>query len=232
MADINEESAQRTAVATYVASLTADLSRAVAERQFTVSFQPVVDLGTAEVISAEALARWHHPAQGDLNPELFIDAVERSGLLGAFSQAVLDQSLEAAATWCAAGFRLPVAVNVSPRSVLDPDFPEIVAQRLARSGVPAELLIIELTESLALSQLVALFRHLRAILQGRTETVVSLLASLLNAGQGGLVLLQFGLGLGEFRGCVAEKPRCSLEFRLRRSQHTLAVLRFTGLPRG
>jgi diguanylate cyclase (GGDEF)-like protein len=144
-------------------SLAADLSRAVTERQFTVSFQPVVDLGTAEAISAEALARWHHPAQGDLNPDLFIDAVERSGLLGAFSQAVLDQSLEAAAAWCAAGFRLPVAVNVSPRSVLDPNFPEIVAQRLALSGVPAELLIIELTESLALSQLEVVDEVLQAL---------------------------------------------------------------------
>ncbi|MEN3306481.1 MAG: diguanylate cyclase, partial [Micromonosporaceae bacterium] len=144
-------------------ALSADLSRAVAERQFTVSFQPVVDLGTAEIISAEALARWHHPAQGDLNPDLFIDAVERSGLLPAFSQAVLDQSLRAAATWRAAGFNLPVAVNVSPRSVLDPTFPEIVAQRLAHSEVPAEALVIELTESLTLSQLEVVDEVLRSL---------------------------------------------------------------------
>jgi diguanylate cyclase len=151
-----------TADATRLA-LSADLSRAVAERQFTVSFQPVVDLATAEVISAEALARWHHPAQGDLNPDLFIDAVERSGLLPAFSQAVLDQSLRAAATWRAAGFLLPVAVNVSPRSVLDPSFPEIVAQRLAHSELPAEALVIELTESLTLSQLEVVDEVLRAL---------------------------------------------------------------------
>jgi diguanylate cyclase (GGDEF)-like protein len=154
--------ARDTANATRLA-LSADLSRAVAERQFTVSFQPVVDLGSAEVISTEALARWHHPAQGDLNPDLFIDAVERSGLLPAFSQAVLDQSLQAAATWRNAGFMIPVAVNVSPRSVLDPSFPEIVAQRLALSEVPAEALIIELTESLTLSQLEVVDEVLRAL---------------------------------------------------------------------
>jgi diguanylate cyclase (GGDEF)-like protein len=154
--------ARDTANATRLA-LSADLSRAVAERQFTVSFQPVVDLGSAEVISAEALARWHHPAQGDLNPDLFIDAVERSGLLPAFSQAVLDQSLQAAAAWRSAGFLLPVAVNVSPRSVLDPSFPDVVAQRLAHSEVPAEALVIELTESLTLSQLEVVDEVLRAL---------------------------------------------------------------------
>ena len=81
------------------------------------------------MISAEALARWHHPDRGDLSPTRFLDYVERSGLLSAFSQAVLDQALSAAATWRAAGFDLPVAVNVSPRSLLDPGFPALVRGR-------------------------------------------------------------------------------------------------------
>jgi diguanylate cyclase (GGDEF)-like protein len=134
-------------------ALSAELSRAVAEHEFTVNFQPVVDLATGEVISAEALARWHHPRRGDLNPNRFLDYVERSGLLAAFSEAVFDQALRAAATWNADGFAVPVAVNVSPRSLLDPTFPESVQRRLELAGVPAETLIIELTESLMLSQL-------------------------------------------------------------------------------
>jgi diguanylate cyclase (GGDEF)-like protein len=134
-------------------ALSAELPRAIAEQEFTVLFQPVVDLGTGAVISAEALARWHHPDRGDLNPIRFLDYVERSGLLSAFSQSVLAQALSAAATWRAEGFSLPVAVNVSPRSLLDPGFPELVQQGLERADVPAESLIVELTESLTLSQL-------------------------------------------------------------------------------
>jgi diguanylate cyclase (GGDEF)-like protein len=134
-------------------ALSADLPRAVAEHEFTVNFQPIVDLATGEVISTEALARWHHPDRGDLNPIRFLDSVERSGLLAAFSEAVLEQALRAAATWHAAGFMLPVAVNVSPRSLLDPTFPEAVQERLERAQVSPDVLTIELTESLTLSQL-------------------------------------------------------------------------------
>jgi diguanylate cyclase (GGDEF)-like protein len=134
-------------------ALSAELPRAIAEREFAVLFQPVVDLGSGEVLSAEALARWHHPERGDLNPIRFLDYVERSGLLSAFSQEVLAQALAAAATWRAAGFQLPVAVNVSPRSLLDASFPGLVRDGLAAAGVPGEALVVELTESLTLSQL-------------------------------------------------------------------------------
>ena len=134
-------------------ALTAELPRAVAEHEFAVNFQPIVDLVTGETISAEALARWHHPDRGDLNPTRFLDKVERSGLLAAFSENVLEQALQAAGKLRSEGFPLPVAVNVSPRSLLDPSFPEVVDQRLRMAQVPPETLTIELTESLTLSQL-------------------------------------------------------------------------------
>ena len=138
-----------------VGSLTlgGDLARAVAEREFTVNFQPIVDLGTGQAIAAEALTRWHHPDRGDLAPARFLDAVERSGQLAAFADAVLDQALEAAADWARHGFPMPVAVNVSPRSLLDPQFPESVARRLSAHHLDADILMIELTESVTLSQL-------------------------------------------------------------------------------
>jgi diguanylate cyclase (GGDEF)-like protein len=144
-------------------ALTAELPRAVAEHEFAVDFQPIVDLGTGEVISTEALARWHHPDRGDLTPMRFLDSVERSGLLRAFSEAVLDQALAAASRWHDAGFGIPVAVNVSPRSLLDPSFPELVAERLRRADVPSDTLTIELTESLTLSQLDVVDEVLRAL---------------------------------------------------------------------
>lgn len=134
-------------------TLGGDLARAVAEGQFVVNFQPIVDLATGQVIGAEALTRWHHPDRGDLAPDRFLPAIERSGQLSAFADAVLDQALIAVSRWGDAGHDIPVAVNVSPRSLLDPSFPDAVARRLAARGVPSSSLVIELTESVTLSKL-------------------------------------------------------------------------------
>ncbi len=140
-----------------------ELPRAVAEHEFVVDFQPIVDLGTGEVLSAEALARWHHPEHGNLTPMQFLETVERSGQLPAFADAVLEQALTAAASWRDAGFDLPVAVNVSPRSLLDPTFPAAVLERLRSHAVPADRLVLELAETLTLSQLDVVARALREL---------------------------------------------------------------------
>ncbi|MFI7574420.1 putative bifunctional diguanylate cyclase/phosphodiesterase [Micromonospora sp. NPDC049497] len=134
-------------------TLGGDLSRAVADHEFTVNFQPIVDLGTGGVIGAEALARWHHPTHGVIDPLRFLEAVERSGLLPAFAEAILDQALIAAGSWRDAGFDVPVAVNVSPRSLLDARFPGSVLARLRAHDLPPDRLVLELTETLTLSQL-------------------------------------------------------------------------------
>nr|BFE66992.1 hypothetical protein GCM10020092_002930 [Actinoplanes digitatis] len=156
-----------------------ELSRAVAEHEFVVDFQPIVDLGSGEVISAEALARWHHPEHGSLSPMQFLETVERSGQLPAFADAVLEQSLTAYRMWREAGFDLPVAVNVSPRSLLDETFPSAVLSRLAGHGVAADRLVLELAETLTLSQL---------------EVVDRALSELRNAGVR-LALDDFGTGV-------------------------------------
>jgi diguanylate cyclase (GGDEF)-like protein len=129
-----------------------DLPRAIAQREFTVSFQPIVDLASGKMIAAEALARWHHPDRGDLDPRRFLAAVERSGLLPAFAEAVLDQALAAMLRWRALGVDAPVAVNASPRSLLDPTFPLMVRSQLTRHNVAGPDLVIELTETLTLTQ--------------------------------------------------------------------------------
>ncbi|MGN9908004.1 putative bifunctional diguanylate cyclase/phosphodiesterase [Phytohabitans sp. LJ34] len=134
-------------------ALGGDLPRALTQHEFTVTFQPIVDLGSGEVLAAEALARWHHPDRGNLDPLRFLETVERSGLLPAFADAVLDQSLVAAGAWRDAGFDLPVAVNVSPRSLLDPRFPSSVVARLRAHDLPPDRLFLELTETLTISQL-------------------------------------------------------------------------------
>jgi diguanylate cyclase (GGDEF)-like protein len=129
-----------------------DLPRAVQDREFAVLFQPIVDLASGQMIGAEALARWHHPARGHLDPRRFLTAVERSGLLPAFVESVLDQALATMLRWRALGLDGPVAVNASPRSLLDPTFPRMVADRLAAHGARSDDLVIELTESLTVGQ--------------------------------------------------------------------------------
>jgi diguanylate cyclase (GGDEF)-like protein len=141
-----------------------DLPRAVAEREFTVHFQPIVDLATGMMISAEALTRWHHPDRGDLDPRRFLAVVERSGLRPAFAEEVLDQALAAMLRWRELGVDAPVAVNASPRSLLDPTFPRMVVDRLGAHGVLGRDLVVELAESLTPSQLdlvVDVLRELR-----------------------------------------------------------------------
>ncbi|MEH1164942.1 bifunctional diguanylate cyclase/phosphodiesterase [Micromonospora sp. CPCC 205539] len=134
-------------------TLGGELPRAVADHEFIVNFQPIVDLGSGAVTSVEALARWHHPIHGMIDPLRFLEAVERSGLLPAFAEAILDQALIAAAGWRDAGFDVPVAVNVSPRSLLDARFPGSVLARLRAHDLPPDRLVLELTETLTLSQL-------------------------------------------------------------------------------
>jgi diguanylate cyclase (GGDEF)-like protein len=134
-------------------ALFADLPRAVADREFIAFFQPIVDLGTGAMIGAEALARWPHPQLGLLPPGRFLAGIERSGLLSAFTELMLDRALAGARTWREAGIPVPVAVNVSPRSLLDPDFPARIPAALDRYGLPPDALVLEVTETFTLAQL-------------------------------------------------------------------------------
>ncbi len=156
-----------------------ELSRAVADRDFAVDFQPIVDLNTGEAIAAEAVARWPHSDEL-ADPRHLLRAVARSSQLPAFAAAVLEQSLAAARSWRDAGFDLPVAVNVAPRSLLDPAYPAAVLDRLAAHQLPADRLTLELTETLTISQL---------------DTVGQVLRDLREAGVR-LVLDDFGTGPG------------------------------------
>jgi diguanylate cyclase (GGDEF)-like protein len=129
------------------------LPRAVAEKEFTLEFQPIVNLLDGTPIGAEALARWQHPDRGSVDPRSFLDPIEKSGLLTAFTDAVLDQALAAAREWKDAGFLWPVAVNISPRSLLDRRLPLLVSARLSDHGLTGADLMLEITEAQTLSQL-------------------------------------------------------------------------------
>jgi diguanylate cyclase (GGDEF)-like protein len=135
-------------------AIVAELQAALAEQdQLTVVILPTVDLPTGVPIGVEALIRWHHPRRGLLVPKDFVRAVEASDLLGQFTRYVLDKALAAAAELAKADLKLPVSVNLSPRSLLDPQLPGDLAELLARHDVPADHLVLEITETVVLSPL-------------------------------------------------------------------------------
>jgi diguanylate cyclase (GGDEF)-like protein len=128
--------------------------------QIELLYQPILDLNTGEAIAAEALVRWHHPARGLLAPEEFLPVVEHAGLLPDLTRRVLDIALSSAADWTRQGSDAPVAINVSPRTLLDRDFPGEVAAALSRHRVPAGRLTLEITETSVVSHLAVVDRVL------------------------------------------------------------------------
>jgi diguanylate cyclase (GGDEF)-like protein len=128
-------------------ALLGGLRRALERDELLLHYQPKADVQTGRVLGAEALVRWQHPDHGLLGPNEFIPLAERTGLIHPLTRWVLDAALRQAATWQRAGHELSVAVNVSTRCLLDPGFPDEVAERLRAWEVPAGSLVLEVTES-------------------------------------------------------------------------------------
>lgn len=129
--------------------LLADLRRALDAREVQLHYQPKVRFD-GQVAGLEALVRWVHPERGKVPPDEFIAIAESSGLMPHLTEYVLETALGQVAKWRAQGLFVPVAVNVSPRDVHTPGFAGSVAARLARHGVPAGALQLEITEHVLL----------------------------------------------------------------------------------
>jgi diguanylate cyclase (GGDEF)-like protein len=128
-------------------TLLGDLRRALdTGAEISLNYQPKIDIGTGELAGVEALARWQHPTKGPISPGTFIPVLEATTLIHRFTHQVLIEALTQARTWLDLGHRVPVAVNISTRSLLDPAFPNRVASLLQQARVPGEQLCIEVTE--------------------------------------------------------------------------------------
>lgn len=129
--------------------LLGDLRRALDAHEVELHYQPKVRFD-GQVAGLEALVRWVHPERGKVPPDEFIAIAESSGLMPQLTEYVLETALGQVARWRAQGLYVPVAVNVSPRDVHTPGFAGSVAARLARHGVPAGALQLEITEHVLL----------------------------------------------------------------------------------
>jgi diguanylate cyclase (GGDEF)-like protein/PAS domain S-box-containing protein len=126
----------------------AELRTAIAEKQFTLAYQPVVNLDPFEVVGLEALLRWQHPTLGEVPPLDFIPLAEESGLIVPIGRWVLlEACFYASRLREVLGRDLEIAVNVSARQLQHPEFVEHVEGALERADLPAHLLTLELTES-------------------------------------------------------------------------------------
>ncbi len=131
---------------------------------FVPYFQPLIDLATQQIVGFEALARWRSPDGSMLDAEKFIEAAERTGLVGPLTLSVIEQAMKESRDWPA---HLKLAVNVSPIQFRDPTLAEQILKLLSSTGFPANRLEIEITEG--------------SLLEDR-EQVLTIIESLKNVG--------------------------------------------------
>ncbi|WP_274649342.1 putative bifunctional diguanylate cyclase/phosphodiesterase [Paenibacillus humicola] len=129
--------------------LESDLHRALEQEQFTLAYQPLVNLATGRVVGVEALVRWHHPQRGLLPPGDFIPLTEENGLILPLGEWVLKAACLQNKAWREAGLPpMIMAVNLSMRQFRQHRLAERIRAILEQTGMPPEYLELEITESM------------------------------------------------------------------------------------
>ncbi len=131
--------------------LKADLERAVANKEFVLHYQPIFDLQTGHVVLVEALIRWKHPQRGMIAPDRFIPLAEENGLIVPMGNWVLAEATRQAAMWRrieGTDENLSISVNLSMRQLQDGQLLNALTGALKDSGLPANKLVLEITESM------------------------------------------------------------------------------------
>lgn len=130
-----------------------DFPKALAEdNQLHLVFQPRLSCITGRVESAEALLRWIHPEFGSISPAEFVPVIEASGLIRQLSAWVIDQSLLQLARWHQKGFDLRLSINISAVNLNEPDFFDLLVEKLAYHGVSPKQIEFELTETAVMAE--------------------------------------------------------------------------------
>jgi len=121
-----------------------DMALALANKEFVVYYQPIVDSFTQEIYSYEALIRWIHPLKGILSPDTFIPVAEKTGMINEMGKSMLEMACREAASWA---IPAKISVNVSPVQLSSKAFAGIVVSILNETGLSADRLELEVTES-------------------------------------------------------------------------------------
>ncbi|GAB3300976.1 hypothetical protein GCM10027451_03740 [Geodermatophilus aquaeductus] len=128
-----------------------ELRAALDTEELVPHHQPKLDLRTGRVTGVEALVRWEHPTRGLLTPDVFLPLAEQAGLMRRLTLRVLERSLLDVRAWRDAGHDLSLAVNLSVSNLQDLALPDQVALLLETRGVPAEALVLEITEDVLMA---------------------------------------------------------------------------------
>jgi EAL domain-containing protein (putative c-di-GMP-specific phosphodiesterase class I) len=144
----------------------AELRKAIEDRQLEVFYQPIIDVRTNDVIGAEALVRWHHPTRGLVSPAEFIPISESTGLIVSLGKWVLTEACRQAESWRCSGIideHFYISVNLSARQLQDPSILDDVAATLRHSGLPPAFVVLEVTESVIMDDLPSALSCLHAL---------------------------------------------------------------------
>jgi diguanylate cyclase (GGDEF)-like protein len=127
--------------------LVGKLRKAVTNGNLTLVFQPKIGLDTLRIVGVEALIRWFDEEEGFISPAEFIPMAEQTGIINRITEWVLEEAARQAAIWKKAGYSIPIAVNLSPRNLLNSTLLKDTEALLARNGLNSDDISIEVTET-------------------------------------------------------------------------------------
>jgi len=145
---------------------TADLQRAINAREFVMHYQPIINLEDGELVSLEALVRWHHPVHGLLLPNDFIPLAEETGLIVSLGRWILQEACQQARLWQLrhpAAKNMRMGVNISARQFQHDDLVNDVSFALQEAGLDAHSLVLEITESLLVQNAESIVARMREL---------------------------------------------------------------------
>jgi diguanylate cyclase (GGDEF)-like protein len=144
-------------------SMTGDLRDAITRGALQLFYQPKVDVAARAVRGVEALVRWQHPTRGFVPPDVFVGLAERTGLIKPLATWVLEEAMRQNVAWSSQGVDVSISVNLSMHNVQDPQFPVVLQDLMTKWGMPAQKLVLEITESTIMSHPERVLRVLREI---------------------------------------------------------------------
>jgi EAL domain-containing protein (putative c-di-GMP-specific phosphodiesterase class I) len=147
-----------------------DIGRAIGQNELDLHYQPIVSID-GDLVAAEALVRWQHPERGLLLPGAFVPYIENTELLVQLTHFVISSAARAAVSWNAFGREIEVAVNASAQDFRDESFPSFVADTLHTTGLPPNLLTIELTDGALAADATGTAPHTAAALKALGVTL-------------------------------------------------------------
>ncbi|MBM7609113.1 diguanylate cyclase (GGDEF)-like protein [Lysinibacillus composti] len=144
-------------------SLENDLRKALVKEEFEVYYQPQLDLNTNRIVSVEALLRWHHPEKGFVSPADFIPLAEETGLIVPIGEWVLRESCKQTKKWRNQGHDISISVNLSNQQLISNHIVELVKEILIENQLDPQYLTLEITESLAITNLTDTLNKLKKL---------------------------------------------------------------------